>query len=423
MTMRAVAVKGQIVASILVAAASSAPLEAENWPCFRGPQRQGISRQKDPPTEWGPTENIVWRQTIPGRGWSSPIVWDDRVYVTTATDDGASLHVICLAGEDGDVVWNTAVPQKAGHKLRQNSYATPTPCTDGRRVYVLAADGRIVALSTAGEIEWINAEFDYYSQHGVAVSPILHDELVIVPFDWSSRGPDKKLGWQRPWAKAFIMAVNKATGKTKWTGKRGNSRIAHVTPVIVEVDGRDQLVSSAGDVVQGFDPRTGQRLWSVPNPGEGVVPSPAAGDGMVFATSGFGDSAIRAVRLGGPSDATDTHILWTRTDDVPKVPSLLFISPHLYILTDSGVLTCVNAAAGDVVWRERLAGKFSASPIWADGKIYVLDEQGRTTVLRDGGQFEVVARNPLEGTFCATPAIARGRIYLRSDTTLYCIGP
>lgn len=412
----------QALALVLLLPGVVATLRGENWPGFRGPTGQGISHEKNLPVRWTPTENVVWKRPIAGQGWSSPIVWGDRIYVTSATDAGKSLHVLCLARDTGAVIWDKAMPQKAGHKLRQNSYATPTPCTDGQRVYVLAADGQVIAVSRDGDIAWVNGEFDYYSQHGVAVSPVVCGELVVVAFDWSSRGPDKKVGWQIPWDQSFIMALDKATGQRRWTGKRGRSRIAHVTPLIVAVDGEDQLVSSAGDVIQGFDVETGRLLWTASNPGEGVVPSPAVGDGVVFATSGFGDSAIRAVRLNGQGDVTETHMLWVREDDVPKVPSLLCVGPRVYALTESGVLTCIEAATGQDVWRQRLAGKFSASPVWADGKIYLVGENTKTTVIREGPKFELVAENELEGTFCATPAISQGRIYLRSDTALYCIG-
>ena len=398
---------------------------AEDWPCFRGPGRQGISREKGLPTEWSATSGVRWRTEIAGAGWSSPIVWGDRVFVTTALGDGASLHLICLDRATGHILWDKeVVQQKAGHKSPQNSYATATPATDGERVYVLACDGRILGVSADGEVEWTNSDFgEYYSEHGLGTSPVLYEDLVIVAFDWSSPGPDTKVGWQIPWDKAVILAVDKSTGRTRWRGSRGLSRIAHVVPQLATVDGRDELVSAAGDVVQGFDPKTGERLWTASSPGEGVVPSVVVGDGLAFTASGFGDSRVCAVRLGGRGTVTGTHTVWESRDDVPKMPSMLYVSPYLYLITEGGVARCLRGATGEVLWRQRLRGPFSASPVWADGKIYLLSEKGTTTIVEAGPQFTQVAENEIGEKCCASPAISSGNIFIRSERALYCVGP
>jgi outer membrane protein assembly factor BamB len=395
---------------------------AENWPCFRGPTRQGISHEKNVPVRWSADSNVAWKTSIPGQGWSSPIVYDDRVFVTTATDSGESFRLLCLDRSDGAIRWNKeVVPQEAGHKLRQNSYASSTPATDGENIYVVACDGSIAAVSGKGDVVWTNRDFHYYSQHGLAVSPVLYKHLVVVALDGSSPGPDKTVGWQKPWDKAFILALDKHTGKVKWEARRGSSRIAHVVPQILSRNGKDQLVSGAGDVVQGFDVTNGARIWTVSNPGEGVVPSIVIGDGLIFATSGFGDPTIRAVRTGGKGDATKTHIAWEAKRDVPKIPSMLYVEPYLYLITEGGVAKCLEAKTGKEVWRERLRGRFSASPMWADGRIYFLSEQGVTTLIEDGPQFKVVARNDLNEKCCASPAISQGCIFIRSENNLYCI--
>jgi len=397
--------------------------QGEDWPWFRGPSRQGISQEKDVPAQWSATSNIRWKTPIPGEGWSSPIAFGDRIFVTTALDGGFSFHMICLDRRSGKVFWDKELTrQKAGHKQPNNSYATPTPATDGTRVYVPACDGRILAVSMAGNVEWINSDFDYYSEHGLAVSPVLYEDLVIVPFDWSSPPPDTKVGWQVPWDKAVVLAVDKSTGKTRWKGSRGSSRIAHVTPQIAKVDGRDQLVSGAGNVIQGFDPKTGERMWTVSSPGEGVVPSVVIGEGLVFTASGFGESRICAVRLGGRGDVTKTHTVWESREDVPKMSSMLYVASRLYLATETGVAKCFQAATGKVLWRERLGAKFSASPVWADGKIYFLAENGKMTVIEDGPTFKIVAQNELGEKCCASPAISQGHLFIRTDKALYCIG-
>jgi outer membrane protein assembly factor BamB len=416
-------VRFAIVVAVLGLVAASA-VRGEGWPCFRGPGRQGISQEKNVPLKWSAAENIRWKTAIPGEGWSSPVVFGDRVFVTTALEGGAALHLLCLDRKSGQMAWDKEITrQEAGHKQRFNSYATSTPTTDGKRVYMIACDGRIFGVSMDGGVEWVNSDFDYYSEHGLAISPVLYEDLVIVAFDWSSRPPNDKVGWQVPWDKAVILAVDTNTGKTRWRGSRGSSRVAHVVPQVAKVDGQDQLVSGAGDVIQGHDLKTGERLWTASSPGEGVVPSVVVGDGLAFTASGFGDSTIRAVRLGGKGDVTKTHMVWESKDDVPHVSSMLYVAPHLYSVNESGVAKCFNGATGAVLWRERLAGKFSASPVWADGKVYFLGENGKTTVVEDGPQFKVVAESALGETCCASPAISQGNIFIRTEKTLYCIGP
>jgi len=219
--------------------------------------------------------------------------------------------------------------QKPGHKQRLNSFASSTPVTDGKNVYVVAFDGSIAAVSMEGKTVWMYRDFEYFSEHGLAVSPILYKELLIVAFDPSSSGADSKLGWQKPWDKAVILALDKNTGKVRWEGKRGLSQIAHVSPQILSVSGKDQLISPAGNVIQGFDPATGERIWTVSSPGEGVVPSVVVSEDLIFTASGFGDSAIRVVRAGGKGDVTKTHIAWESAEDVPKIPSMLYVKPYL----------------------------------------------------------------------------------------------
>jgi len=407
---------------ICLAALTGTSASAENWPCFRGPTRQGISSEKDIPTTWSPSSNILWRTAIPGEGWSSPIVLDDDVFVTTAADGGASLRLLRINRLTGAVLWDKEIfRQKPGHKQPFNSYASSTPATDGQKVYVLACDGTILAVSFDGSVVWTNSDFEFYSEHGLAVSPVLYKDTLIIAFDGSSSGPDKYLGWQKPWDQALILALDTNTGKPRWKGRRGASCIGHVTPLVITENAADLLISGAGNVVQGFDLNTGELIWTVSNSGEGVVPSLVGGDGLIFATSGFGDSAIRAVRTGGKGDVTSTNIAWESKSDVPKIPSMLYAKPHLFLVTETGLAECIKAATGEVLWTERLKGKHSASPVWADGRIYFLSEQGATTVIDAASEYKVVAINELNEKCCASPAVSHNSIFIRSDKNLYCI--
>jgi len=399
---------------------SGQSLHSEDWTRFRGPNGQGISSEKGLPTNWSATENIAWKTPIPGDGWSSPIVLGNQIFLTTATDEGASCRLICVNREDGTITWNTEVHrQKPGPKRRQNSYATPTPVTDGKRVYAVFYDGTVVAVDLKGKLVWKNTEVDFFSLHGLGASPILVQDQLVMPFDGSSR-TENRLGWKIPWEQAVVLALDTANGKVRWRGKRGKSRVGHVTPIVVE-DGK-QIVTAGGDRVQGFDTNTGERIWSIYSQGEGVTPSPVVGDGLIYTSSGFEEPTIRAIRLGGQGDITKSHIAWEQKKGVPVLASPLFVSPYLYTITRDNILHCLNAENGDIVWQKRLQGVYSASPVLVEGRIYILSEDGVTLVLQPGDRYDEIARNELGERCLASMAVSQGHFYVRAAQHLYCIG-
>lgn len=400
------------------------PLVAEDWSSFRGPTGQGISSETDLPIKWSNTDNIAWKTTIPGEGWSSPVVHGDHVFVTSTTDDGTSCHVICVDRRSGNIRWNTrAFEQQIRKKRNENSHATPTPTTDGRHVYAVFSSGRMVAVDFDGEIAWTNHEIKFYSHHGLAASPILYRDLVIMPYDGSSDGDNNKVGWKIPWGDAVLLAVDKATGKIRWRGKRGLSRLAHVTPNVLRHKGADQIVSGAGDRVQGFDPTDGRLIWSIYSKGEGVTPSIVVGDGLVFSCSGFESPTIRAIRAGGKGDVTQSHMAWEQKKGVPSLASLLYVKPNIYSVTDTGIVTCFRAATGDIAWQDRIGGKHAASPIYADGKIYFLTEaDGESVVIEAGPDLKILARNRIDEKCKASMAVSQGNLFIRSEQHLFCIG-
>ena len=395
------------------------PLHAENWPRFRGPTGQGISTEKALPLTWSAESNIIWKTEVPGQSWSSPVVWGDRVFLTTSTDNGAVCRVIAFDRKNGAILWNTELfQQPLRRKESKNSYATPTPVTDGELVFAVFGGGGIAALDMEGAVRWKNLDVKFYSQHGLGASPVLYGDVLIMPFDGSSEGDDKSVGWQKPWDQSFILALDQKSGRERWRGKRGTSRIAHATPVFTRADNRELMLTNAGDVVQAFDPKSGARLWSVYCQGEGVVPSISFKEGMLFSSSGFEKPTLRGIRF----NSSEASIAWEQTKGVPKLSSMIYAAPHLFSVGDGGVAMCQLAETGEILWQERLGGTFSASPIFAAGRIYFLNEQGDTAVIDAAPQFKVLARNALNEKCQASPAAAQQQIFIRSEKHLFCIG-
>jgi len=415
-----------LLAALTGVAISLASVSAGNWPQFRGPDGQGHCSEATVPLNWSCTNdhNIAWKTPIPGDSWSSPVVWGNQVFVTTATDSGEWCHVISLDCATGKIGWDkTVFRQTILRKEGRNTYATPTPATDGERIYACFGDGSFAALRFDGEIAWTNRAYPFYGQHGLGSSPILCGDLLIMARDGSNDGEDKALGWQRPWDRSFVLALDAKTGKERWQGKRGLSRISHGVPALwLGPDGGRQIVSEAGDVVQGFDPRTGERLWSSEVLGEGKVPSTVVGGGMVFTAGGWGGrESIKAFKIGGSGDLKATNLVWEQKKGMPKVPSMLYLKPHLIAVTDNGQASCLNADSGEIIWQERLNGNFSASPVAAAGRIYFVADNGETTVLAAGPEFKLLAKNPLGEKVQASPAFSQGTIFIRTEKRLVAI--
>jgi outer membrane protein assembly factor BamB len=398
--------------------------QAENWPQFRGPTGQGISREKDVPLKWSATENIAWKTPLPAEGWSSPIVYGDRVFVTGTTGGGSKCHVLALDRKSGKILWNKEVlTQETRRKESKNSYATPTPVTDGKHVYAVFGGGGIVAVDFQGNVAWTYDDVKFYSRHGLGASPVLYENLLIMPFDGSNPPPEEKIGWKIPWEEARIVALDKNSGNVAWTARRGPSRIAHTTPLVVRQPA-PRLLSTAGDVIQGFDLRDGRRLWSAYSQGEGVVPSPVLVDNVLVTCSGFEKPTIRAVRLGGQGDVTSTHIAWEETKGVPSQSSVVYVEPHLYAITEGGVVTIfeVGEKGANLLTQGRSPGNYSASPVAAAGRVYFLSEQGDTTVIEAGANYQVLATNKLGEKCQASPAISQGQMFIRTEKNLFSIG-
>ncbi|MBI3463087.1 MAG: PQQ-binding-like beta-propeller repeat protein [Planctomycetes bacterium] len=354
-------------------------------------------------------ENIAWKTPIPGLGWSSPAIQGDQIWLTTALDDGHSLRAICL-NRGGQIVHDVEVFQKddPGPIHTKNSHASPTPLIEGDRVYVHFGAHGTACLTTDGQIVWKTEELKHDHRHGPAGSPVVHGELLILNCD----GTDVQ----------FVVALDKRTGEVRWRSDREGA-MAYSTPLLIDVGGRKQLISVGGEQVIAYDPASGSEIWRSRYPtGYSNVPRPVYGHGLVFVCSGYNTPQLYAIRpQGARGDVTQTHVAWKLERGAPHNPSPLLVGNELYIVSDRGIATCLDAKAGTVHWQERLGGNFSASPLFADGRIYLLNEEGLTTVVAPGTTFKQLAANQIDGRTLASLAVSQGAIYLRSADHLYRI--
>jgi len=384
-------------------------LVASDWPQFRGPTGQGVSDERGLPLTWSETKNVRWKVAIPGKGWSSPVVQGDRIWLTTATDEGKSLRAISVDRNTGTIVQNVEVFRLKSARLAnpKNSFASPTPIIDGERVYVHFGAFGTACITQSGEIVWkTKLEYDN-GQHGTGGSPVLYQDLLIISCD----GNDVQ----------YVVALDKLTGKVRWKKSREGYQ-AYTTPLIVDLPGSPQVVSPGAFRAISYDPRNGKELWQVTY-GEGFsnVPRPVYGDGLVFICTGFQQPSLLAVRLDGKGDVTKSKVQWKLDRGVPLTPSPLLVGSELYMVTDNGIATCVDAKTGKEYWRARVGGNHSASPIYVDGRIYFLSEEGESVVLAPGQQLKHLATNQLDGRTLASMAVANGSIFIRSETHLYRI--
>ena len=403
--------------SICIALVVLSQLHAENWPEFRGPTGQG-HYEKALPTEWSTTKNVVWKQTIPGKGWSSPIVQDGRIYLTTAVpipgSKDQSLQALCLDAAKGKLLWQTEVFRQDGAKAprihKKNSHASPTPLTDGRRLFVHFGHQGTACLDLDGKVLWRNTELRYVPVHGNGGSPILVKDKLVFSCD----GFDKQ----------FVVALDKDRGKVVWKTDRkceAFKKFSFSTPLLIAANGREQIISPTSDAVVAYDPADGKEIWRAKYDGYSLIPRPVFGHGMVFLSSGYDLPSLLAIRVNGRGDVTKSHIAWTISKGAPLTPSPLLVKDELYMVSDGGLASCLDAKSGKVHWQKRIGGAFSASPVHADSRIYLQSEEGVTTVLKIGTAFEQIAQNKMEERTFASFAAADGAIYLRTESKLYRI--
>jgi outer membrane protein assembly factor BamB len=399
-----------IALAVLLSWQAALPAQTERWPEFRGPTGQGVSTEAGLPLEWSESRNVRWKVSVEGRGWSSPVVERARVWLTTAVSarDGTSLRAIAYDVETGREVVNVEVFRIRERDLLnpKNSHASPTPIVEGDRVYVHFGAAGTAALTSAGEIVW-KTRLSYQSQHGNGGSPVLYKDLLIVSCDGSDA--------------AYVIALDKATGKTRWKrARRYPFDQAYSSPLVIRVNEQDQVVSVGAYRAAAYDPSTGAEIWRVGyDEGFSNVPRPVYGNGLVYITTGFQQPSLLAVRVDGKGDVTRTHVAWRLSRGAPYTPSPLLVGTELYVVSDLGVVTCVDAVTGTVHWQQRIGGNHSASPVLAAGRIYFLSEEGVATVIAPGRVFQKLATNALDGATLASMAVFNRSFFVRSHSHLY----
>ena len=400
---------------------AAAAVASEDWPQFRGPAGDGHSDATGLPLTWSETENVRWKTAIPGEGWSSPVVLGRQVWMTTAIEDGHSLRAICVDRETGKVLHDVEVfhIEQPPPKNTANSHASPTPVVEPGRVYVCFGTSGSACLDTAtAKVIWKNTELTINHKEGAGSSPILHGGLFILCCD----GTDVQ----------YMVALDKTTGRIVWKtprsaaavleGKRPDLRKAFCTPQVIHVAGKEQLISVGAFRAYAYEPKTGKEIWFCNLPGFSNVPRPVFGHGLVYVGTGFMKPELWAIRTDGTGDVTPTHVAWKVSKMASLKPSLLLAGDELYMLNDgSGTLTCLDAKSGEPVWQEKIGGSYSASPVAADGRIYLFNEKGQTTVIKPGRTFERLATSQLDAGCMATPAVSGRALIVRTKTHLYRI--
>ncbi len=398
--------------------AASPASDTENWPQFRGPTGDGHSHATGLPLTWSETENVRWKTPIHGRAWSSPVVWGDLVWMTTAPEDGHEAFAVAVDRRTGKIlhdikVFDVPKPQEIN---ALNSYASPTPVIEAGRVYVTFGAHGTACLDTAtGRALWARRDLECNHFRGPGSSPILVDDLLILHFD----GFDFQ----------YVVALDKATGKTVWKTNRstkfgdidGDFRKAFSTPIVIEAGSRRQLISPASKAAMAYDPRTGEELWKIEFEAHSSTSRPLAADGLVYIFTGFGRSQLWAVRPDGRGDVTDSHVAWKYSRSVPCKPSALLVDKLIFMVTDAGRAVCLEATTGREVWQKRLGGEYSASPIVAEGRIYFFSHDGRTTVIAADRAGKILAENRLDDGFMASPAVSGKSLILRTKKRLVCV--
>jgi outer membrane protein assembly factor BamB len=400
---------------------------ASHWPQFRGPNGDGHADANKVPTMWSEEQNVKWKTAIHGRGWSSPVVWGQQIWLTTASENAKELFVVCIDAVSGKVLRDTKLFDVERPQFHHafNSPASPTPVIEEGRVYITFGSPGTACLDTqTGKVIWERRDIECNHYRGAGSSPILYRDLLIMNFD----GSDAQ----------FIIALDKRTGKTIWRKDRsidfkdlgpdgkpkaeGDFRKAFATPHVAEIGGKPLLISQGANATYGYDPLTGEEFWRVEErSSHSGGTRPIVANGMIFFPTGWSQGQLLAVQAGGHGDVTGTHVAWRVSKAASKKPSLLLVGDLIYMNNDGGIVTTIDTKTGKEAWSERIGGNYSASPIFANGHAYFFSEEGKTTVIVPGREFRKLGENKLDGGFMSSPAVTDNALILRTKTHLYRI--
>jgi outer membrane protein assembly factor BamB len=365
-------------------------------------------------THWSPSENVLWKAAVPGRGHSTPVLCGEHVLLTTSDDAASRQLLLAYDRKSGERLWESLIHEgNLPRRHNKNSHASASPACDGQHVYCVFINGDqlwVTAVDMQGQQAWQTAVGEFTSEHGYGSSPVLYQSLIIVNGDNLSN--------------SFVAAIDRGTGKVVWSTTRRTSgrHGSYATPVVAHLGGRDQLLLSGSHSTSSYHPDTGALLWTCEGPAEVTACTPAFSEDLVFSSGGYPEKELLAIRPDGSGDVSASHIAWRTSKGVTYVPSPLYHDGLLYVVNDGGFATCFDAKTGGQVWQERLDGSFSASPVLAGDAVLVTNEAGTTYVFRAGRTFELIATNKLESGGFASPVVSSGRIYLRTDNALYCVG-
>jgi outer membrane protein assembly factor BamB len=401
-----------IVSSITLAFTAVAD---SNWPEFRGPSGDGHAGESNPPVAIDQSA-VRWQTSIHGKGWSSPVVWGNQVWLTTATEDGKQMSALCIDRRDGKIIHDIVVleNQEPAFCHPMNSYATPTPVVEKGRVYIHFGSYLTTCLDTStAEVIWERRDLECDHHRGPASSPILYDGKLYIAYD----GYDVQ----------FVVALDKSNGETVWKQTReidygsddGDRMKAYCTGHVIDVAGQKQLIYPSAVATIAYAPTTGEPLWTVYHEGMNASARPVYGSGLVFITNGMG--SMVAVRPDGKGDVTGTHIAWSERKGVAKKSSQLLVDGLFYMISDDGVVSCREPSTGKIVWQKRAAGQYAASPIYAGGRIYLFSIEGNILTFEPGREFKSLAETKLGDGFMASPAVVDDEMILRSKSHLYCV--
>lgn len=386
---------------------------AQNWPCFRGPNGDGTSSETNLPLKWDSVKNVVWKIRVPGTGYSSPVIWNDRIFLTSALADRQEKILLCYNAVNGDLLWQkTVLKSKFENKHDNNSYASGTPSTDGKQVYVSFLDGQdvlVAAYDLTGKQMWIQRPGTFSSPHGYSCSPVLYDDKVIINGD--SQGD------------SFVAALSKNDGHIVWRVRHDRPSHSFSTPIVRKIAGKTQLIFCGNREIAAYNPSDGSKYWFVTGPSEDFCSSPVYSQksGLVLVSSAWPVRILVAIKPDGQGDVTRSHVTWQTKKGAYYVPSPVCTDDYLFTTMTTGELHCIEIATGKTVWVQPNGTQYS-SPVLANGLVYMPNDDGIITIIRPGPKFEYVAKNPIGEKMFASPAISNGKIYIRGFQHLFCIG-